>query len=96
MHVTRSRCTAAQKPRKTMSRSVPELLLEITYLLHAKKVVARPQSCDESTQVPTHSVPELLLEIIHRLSANKVVARPRRSTRPLETYIPGMHLGHFG
>jgi hypothetical protein len=39
-----SRRTSARKPRTAASRPVTELLLEITYHLHATKVVSRPRA----------------------------------------------------
>jgi len=35
-----------RKTRQTSTRPVPELLLEIAYLLHARKVVPPPQNRD--------------------------------------------------
>lgn len=79
-----SRRKTAQKTLQTPTRTVPELLLEIAYQLHARKVISQTQTCDCAPQAPTRSVPEMLLEITYRLHANKAAKRPGRSSQPLE------------
>ncbi len=42
------RRTKVRKSRQLATRPVAELLLEITYLLHARKVVSQPRKRDQS------------------------------------------------